>query len=257
MTAAVLILVVIAGCGSDSNSDGEGTSPLPHKVAGAPVTWGKPFTGTPKAVVMLIHGGGWQPSPSGYEGEKTAGEALSKEGYATVAIAYDAGAKGFKQIVATYKVARKHYPNLPICANGISAGGHLALMLAIREPDLACVETLAAPTDLTTIAQQDPSGDEGYQAAVRAFGARQLARWSPVRYADKIKAKVLMVIAASDPVDPVAQGQELADALPGAQLMVVPPGPVPVTWAHFGGVQPDAQAQVLKRQLDFLSSVAQ
>jgi dipeptidyl aminopeptidase/acylaminoacyl peptidase len=253
LIGVVLLLFALAGCGG---SDGSEITKLPKEVKGAPVTWGEPSGGNPKALVMLIHGGGWQPNRAEYEGEKAAGKALNGQGYATVAIAYDTGARGFKQIVATYRVARQHYPNLPICANGISAGGHLALMLAIREPDLACVETLSAPTDLTTIAQQDPSGDEGYQAAVEAFGPRQLARWSPVRYADKIKAKVLMVIAASDPVDPVAQGEELAHALPGSQLMVVPPGPVPVPWAHFGGVQPDAQAQVLKRQLDFLNSVA-
>jgi dipeptidyl aminopeptidase/acylaminoacyl peptidase len=253
--AVLLLLFALAGCGG---SDGGGTTPpLPDKVAGAPVTWGEPSGGNPKAVVMLIHGGGWQPSRFEYEGQKEAGKSLNGQGYATVAIAYDTGAKGFKQIVATYRVARKHYPDLPICANGISAGGHLALMLATREPDLACVETLSAPTDLTTLAQQDPSGDEGYQAAVEAFGRDQLAKFSPARYADRIKARVLMVIAASDPAAPVAQGEELADALPGAQLMVVPPGPVPVPWAHFGGVQPDAQDQVLKRQLDFLDSVAQ
>jgi acetyl esterase/lipase len=245
---ALLILCAVAGCG-EGDDDGDGGP------GAARVSWGAPSD--PKAVVMLIHGGGWQPSDSGYEEQKANAENFQDQGYATVAIGYDEGATGFRQVVDVYREARRRYPDLPICASGISAGGNLALMLATRESDLTCVVALAAPTDLTSLAEQDPEGDEAYQAAVKAFGKDQLAKFSPVRYADRIKAKVLLILSESDPVDPVDQGQELARVLPGLQLLVLPPGPISVPFAHYGGVQPDAQEIVVQRVFEFLDEETQ
>jgi dipeptidyl aminopeptidase/acylaminoacyl peptidase len=245
---ALLVLCAIAGCG-EGDDDGDGGP------GAARVSWGEPSD--PKAVVMLIHGGGWQPSDSGYEEQKANAENFQDQGYATVAIGYDEGATGFRQVVDVYREAERRYPDLPICASGISAGGNFALMLATREPDLDCVVTLAAPTDLTTIAQQDPEGDEAHQAAVEAFGEDQLAKFSPVRFADRINAKVLVISAATDPLDPPAQTRELAQALPDAETLILPPGPVPVAFAHWGGVQPDAQEIVVERIFDFLEEATQ
>jgi acetyl esterase/lipase len=243
---ALSVLCAAAGCGESGPDD-----LLPTTVGGARVSWGQP-DGTPAGLVMLLHGGGWQRSDSGYEEQKEAAKALEEEGYTTVAVGYDEGATGFSQVVQVYRTAREHYPNLPICATGLSAGGHLALMLATREPDLTCVVTLSAPTDLTTLGEQDPEGDEAYEAAVTAFGKDQLAKFSPVRYADRIRAKVLMIQAEDDPLDPPGQGQELAQALPAAQFLLLPSGPVPAVWAHGGGVQEDAQDIVIERELEFL-----
>lgn len=245
---ALLIVCAFAGCGGgdDDGEDGPGA---------ARVSWGEPSD--PKAVVMLIHGGGWQPSDSGYEEQKANAENFQDQGYATVAIGYDEGAKGFRQVVDVYREAQRRYPDLPICASGISAGGNLALMLATREPDLTCVVALAAPTDLTSLAEQDPEGDEAHQAAVKAFGKDQLAKFSPVRYADRIKAKVLLILSESDPVDPVDQGEELARVLPDLELLVLPPGPVQAAFAHWGGVQPDAQQIVVERVVEFLDAATQ
>ena len=255
--AAVLVALALAACEQPSDLGQNGGKLGESTVAGARVYWGEPSSGDPIAVLMLLPGGGWERNPTEYEGQVQAGKSLNGQGYATVAVEYDSGIKGFKQIEAVYKAAKKRYPDLPICANGISAGGHWALMLATRAPDLACVEALAAPTDLTTVAQQDPSGDEVTSAALTAFGQGGLARWSPVNYANKIKAKVLLIAAESDPVVPANQSRELAQALPGAQLMVVPPGDVPVPWAHYGGVPADAQNEVITRELDFLKQAIQ
>jgi acetyl esterase/lipase len=255
VAAALVVLLVLAGCGGGSSKPQAGKF-SGAAVGGARVSVGDP-SGKPVGVVLLIHGGGWQRSDSQYAEQKANAKALQNQGYATVAIGYDEGAKGFQQVVDVYKQARKQYPDLPICASGISAGGHLALMLATREPDLACVVALSAPTDLTTLAAQDPQGEEAYNAAVTAFGQDQLAKFSPVRYADQIKAKVLLIIAKTDPIDPVAQGPELARALPGAEVVLLPSGPVPVAWAHGGGVQPDAQNIVIQREFDFLKQATQ
>jgi dipeptidyl aminopeptidase/acylaminoacyl peptidase len=244
---ALLVLAALVGCGGGDEGNSQEAD-----VGSARVSWGEPEDGKPTALVMLIHGGGWRASESAYEEQKANAKNFQREGYATVAIDYAPGAQGFRQIEDVYGAARQRYPGLPICASGISAGGHLALMLAAREPDLTCVLTLVAPTDLTTLVAQDPEGDEAYNAAVRAFGNNGLAKFSPVRYADRIKAKVLMVVAEDDPVVPADQGRELAQALPSAQLIVLPPGPDQAQWAHFAGVQPDAQNLVIERDFDFL-----
>jgi dipeptidyl aminopeptidase/acylaminoacyl peptidase len=248
LATALVVLSAAAGCGGDDDGDGE-------IVGAARVTWDAPPD--PKGVVMLIHGGGWQRSDAGYEDQIENAKNFRDQGYATVAIGYDEGATGFRQVVDVYTEARGRYPNLPICASGISAGGNLALMLAVREPELDCVVTLAAPTDLTTLAKQDAEGDEASQAAIDAFGRDQLAKFSPARYADRISAKVLMIEAESDPINPPDQGRELERALPGAELLVLPPGPVPVPFAHFGGVQPDAEEIVIERVFDFLEQATE
>jgi dipeptidyl aminopeptidase/acylaminoacyl peptidase len=245
--AGLAILLALAGCGGGDKTD----TGLPG-FDGARVSWGEPDGGDPTAVMMLLHGGGWQRSDSGYEEQKANAKVVQEQGYATVAVGYDAGAKGFQQVVDVYKAARERYPDLPICAVGISAGGNLALNLAAREPDLDCVVSLSAPTDLTTVAQQDPQGEEAYKAAVEAFGKNALVKFSPVRHADQIKAKVLLIAADTDPIVPAAQSRELAQALPGVQLVDLPAGPDQVEWAHFGRVQPDAQQIVIQREFDFL-----
>jgi acetyl esterase/lipase len=244
---AVSLLWAMSGCGG--GGDGETGNP---GFGGARVSWGEPEGEDPTGVVMLLHGGAWQRSDSGYQDQKSNAKYVQEQGYATVAVGYDEGAKGFQQVVDVYKAARQRYPGLPVCATGISAGGHLALMLAVREPDLECVVTLSAPTDLTTLAEQDRHGDEAAQAAVAAFGQGQLGMFSPVRYADRIKAKVLLIEAQTDPIDPPEQGRELARALPGAELLVLPPGPVHAEWTHFGGVQQNAQNIVIQREFEFL-----
>jgi acetyl esterase/lipase len=247
LMAVLLLLIGAAGCGGGGDDNGPDGN-----FGGARVSWGEPANGHPKAVVMLLHGGGWQPSPAGYEGEKKSAPILQDRGYATVAVGYDAGTKGFRQIVAVYKEARRQYPDLPICASGISAGGHLALMLATREPDLDCVMALSSPVDLTTLGQQDPENQESYDAAVRAFGTGKLARFSPVRYADRIRAKVLLIQAEDDPLVPVEQADELKRALPDAEVLILPTGDTPAVFAHGGGVQETAQNTVIQREFDFL-----
>ncbi len=241
--------LTVAACGG---SDAGGVGPPVAKLGGARVSWGEPSGGDPTAVVMLIHGGGWQRSDSGYREQKSNAKYVQAEGYATVAVGYDAGAKGFRQVEDVYRAARQRYPGLPVCASGISAGGNLALMLAAREPDLDCVVALSAPTNLTALAQQDPSGDEAYHLAVKAFGRGQLAKWSPIRYAGRIKSRVLLIAADSDPIVPVEQSREFAQALPGTQLLDLPSGPSPAEFAHFGGVQPDATNTAIAREFAFL-----
>jgi dienelactone hydrolase len=152
--------------------------------------------------------------------------AYQRLGYETLTFDYRAGKQSVQDAQAFYRYARGQVgPHLPICALGPSAGGHISLMLAVRNPDLACVIDFAGPTNLVSLAHQ-AGGQTAYRLAVKAFGARQLATYSPALQAKAIRAKVMLVFAQTDPIVPVAQGPDMSHALPGAQLIVLPPGPV-------------------------------
>ncbi|HEY1237549.1 MAG TPA: prolyl oligopeptidase family serine peptidase [Solirubrobacterales bacterium] len=253
LAATALSILIAAGCGGGGGGDDD---LLPKTVGGAPVSWNVPEN-HPAGLVILLHGGGWRASDSGYEQQQRNAEVIQDHGYATVAVDYAQGAEGYQQLVEVFKEARRRYPGLPVCAVGISAGGNMALTLATQEPDLHCVIALSAPTDLTTIAQQDPDADEAHKAAVENLGTNLFAKFSPALRADRIRAKVLLIAAANDPVVPAEQSRELARALPGAQLLELPAGPEPAEFAHFGGVQPGAQDTVIDREFDFLKQATQ
>jgi dipeptidyl aminopeptidase/acylaminoacyl peptidase len=242
--AALLISLATIGCGG-TNVDIKGSG---HQVA---VKWGKPKGGQePKGVVMLLPGGGWQPNKTAYLGLIPTAEELQSLGFATVVVGYGEGATGFQDVKQAYEKTRQRYPGLPICAQGVSAGGNLALMLAAREPGLTCVVGLATPTDLTAL--KDQGGDEAYDMAVTAFGEDQLANWSPIRYADRIKAKVLLINGENDPVDPVEQGREFARKRPQTELVILPEGSVPVPSLHGATVTPQAAQSAIQRGFFFL-----
>jgi acetyl esterase/lipase len=250
IAAALAALALASGCGSSRG--GGDPSACKNESRGLPkLTWAIP-TPTPRGVVILLPGGGWQPNPTGYRTMVAYGKAIQAGGVATVAVEYGAGAAGLRQIQGVYDRARRCFPDAPVCALGDSAGGHLALMLATREPDLACVIARAAPTDLTTLAGQ--GAEQTNQYAIDAFGAGSLARFSPAKRAGDIDAPVLLVMAENDPLVPVAQGEELARALPGARLMVMPPGPVP--FVHGFGVTQSSAERADRREQAFLGRAA-
>ncbi len=250
LVAALAVVSVASGCGSSRG--GADLGACNNKSRGLPkLTWGIP-TANPRSVVILLHGGGWQPNPIGYRQQVEYGKAIEAGGVATVAVGYGPGATGLRQIEDVYSRARRCFPDAPICAVGDSAGGHLALMLATRESDLSCVIARAAPTDLTSLVAQ--GANEGRQIALDAFGERGLARFSPVRRASAIHARVLVIMAENDPLVPVAQGRELERALPGVELLVLPPGPEP--FVHGLGVTQSSLHAANEREVTFLEQAA-
>jgi fermentation-respiration switch protein FrsA (DUF1100 family) len=171
---------------------------------------------------MLIPGGGWKTYRPNYDLQVALAPSIQAGGFATVAVLYSPGIKGFREIEGVYQEAQQRYPGLPICAMGTSAGGHLALMLAAREHGLDCVIDQAGPTDLAALGTQ--GAIESYHAAVAAFGKNGLGRWSPVHLAHSIKSKVLMIYAKNDGTVPYAQATELKQKLPSAELISLPAG---------------------------------
>jgi dipeptidyl aminopeptidase/acylaminoacyl peptidase len=250
-SVAVLAIAVI-GCGSGDDLTIE-TGPGPDEPA--EITWGDPggdFKGEqPKGVVLLLHGGGWKRDPNAYATEVQIAPLYEQLGYATAVIGYGDGAQGLRDVVDLYAKARERYPGTPICAIGASAGGTLALLLATKEPNLACVIDLAGPTDLTMLADQ--GGDTASGLAVDAFGEERLKEFSPVEHASSIKAPVMMVFAVDDPVVPEQQGDELKQALPGAKLIILPEGDA--SFIHGPGVDAAAKERADAAELDFLDQM--
>lgn len=240
LAVSFAILLGASGCGGGAEEETAYRTPK--------IDWGSPAGVDPTGVMILIHAGGWQPDLAAYQAQRPQAAAAQAGGYATVMIGYSEGAEGLREIERVYEAARRRYPGLPICAYGTSAGGHLALMLAARYPDLSCVVDLIGPTDLTSLDEQGSA--EADRLAVEAFGEDELADYSPVRYADRIKAKVLMILADTDPLIPVEQGRELARSLPSAELFVLPEGPVP--WLHGAMVTEESVAEAEQRQFVFI-----
>jgi acetyl esterase/lipase len=240
VVAAIAVILACVGCGQQSDAQ--------RPIA---TTWGEPAGVAPRGVVLLLPGGGWQPpSPASYRQEEALGTLIQRGGFATVTVEYGPGVAGFHQIESVYAEARRRYPGVPICALGLSAGGHLALMLAIHHQGLDCVIDLAGPTDLRTLAKQ--GSPLVYQGAVKAFGSGALGSWSPVRHAHAIDAKVLMVYAANDRIVPLAQADELKRVLPDAGLVVLPRGSAAFVHSR---VDPAALARASRRQEAFLETV--
>lgn len=243
--ALLLTVAALQGCGRED----------PVEVAPEPRAhvWGEPAGAAagkpPSGVVILVHGGGWAPNQAAYEAQIDVMPFYQRAGYATLAIEYGPGADGLRDLEYFFERARRRYPGTPICAIGASAGGHLALMLATREPDLACVVDLAGPGDLTSLAGQGAA--EANRLAVNAFGAAELETFSPLEDADRIEAEVLLVFAATDPIVPVEQAEQLVAALPDAELIVLPVGEAP--FIHGPGVDPAAKQRAGAAQLAFLA----
>ncbi len=170
---------------------------------------------TPKGVMLIIHGGGWfivgKDSVSQVRGYA---DSWRSRGWQTINIDYRACKQSIGDVVWFANRIREIAPKVPLCAAGISAGGHLALLLASVRSDVRCVVALAAPSDLTSMQTTQPKLS-GLAAA--AFGADLLFASSPIRYVKNVKARVLLVSGAADVSVPPAQNDTYALALHTAQ----------------------------------------
>lgn len=247
LAAAALCAVTLAGCGGrggtepgPSFSDAGG---VPHAELGLP---NGPTTG----VVLLIHGGGWAgPMPGLTAEQRPAARLLQDEGYATLIVDYRAGRRGLDDVLQRYDEARRRFPGLPICLHGQSAGGHLALMVAARRSDVACVISQAGPTDLEAL-RREARGVPSYRWAVQAFGRDRLREYSPVEFARDIRAPVLQVAARNDRYVPWRQASEMQSRLTHGRLVVLPKGSVQFVHSR---VDARAARRAVRVEDDFLA----
>jgi acetyl esterase/lipase len=176
---------------------------------------------------MVIHGGAWiWTGPQQVQLMAPRALRFSDAGYLTDNIDYRPGYHSLPDSLVEYdRLRRRLGRHAPICLWGGSSGGHLALMIATRRPDVACVMSEAGPTDLATDTNLLP----GSHFLFDRHGG--LARWSPVTYADQIRAPLLLVGATNDDVVPLSQARELARVHPQhTRVFVLHAGTSP--WVH-------------------------
>lgn len=200
--------------------------------APAPYELGLPPSGRTARVMVLLHGGGWYGVGRGMlDDERRAAADWRAAGWTTLNADYRACGAAVDSVVATYDLLRAHVgARVPVCVQGESAGGHLALLLAARRPDVACVLAYGAPADLVDVAAQGMAAAFGGTGvpelaaggayvrglAEAAFGSRALTTADPVRVAGDVRARVLLATAQDDPLVPLAQARSFAAAAPTA-----------------------------------------
>jgi dipeptidyl aminopeptidase/acylaminoacyl peptidase len=105
-----------------------------------------------------------------------------------------------------------------VCAYGASFGGYAALMLAAREPDLLkCAVGYAGVYELALLQKQDNvNGNSRMSSAYKRYvgeDAAELARFSPVDNAARIKAGVLLIHGGNDKRAPKEHAFMMKEAL--------------------------------------------
>jgi acetyl esterase/lipase len=201
-----------------------------------------------KGVMLTIHGGGWYVvGKAAVAAERRVADTWRARGWKTVNVTYRGCADSLDDVLWFFDAVADRYPTLPVCASGDSAGGHLALMVAVRRPLLDCVVNRGGPTDLAALASgvaYDPTSHRtqssgpkwAYHLAVAAWGQRKLATMSPAAHASTMGARVLLSNAAADPFIPLSQAEDMERAMrsgnPVASVdrVVLPRGTMP--WVH-------------------------
>jgi hypothetical protein len=224
--------------------------------------------GSARGTMIMMHGGAWQ-DQRGDARRMMAGTALAFQqlGWRVVNISYSPreprrvksdSRPMLRDVTAFYDQVRRAF-NGPICAYGDSAGGYLAVELAILRPSLTCAIPNAAPLDLPsafhqTIAQIRPS-------IPQTFGQRRsdLVKYSPTRqWRPRVDhTAVFATYASNDVIVPPAQLRAFAAADPSANTAVIPgaaPGSIDaVPWEHSPAVSRSAlvaRLTALERWLD-------
>jgi len=182
----------------------------------------------PRGVMFVLHGGGWSVTASGaVERLRADADRWRARGFETVNITYRACGQSAADVLWFYDRARAWFgAGAKICAFGISAGGHLSLLIGAYRPDLYCAVSEAGPTDLTRI-----QGEPVYNAATglydstsgsrvvhnlgaAAYGEENLAIFSPAVQAATLKnTRVLQGFSADDPLVPFQQAADLGSAM--------------------------------------------
>ena len=177
----------------------------------------EPVSGRARGVMIVLHGGAWfsvglakvilrRPDAERWQGR----------GWRTVNATYRPCATSVDDVLRLYDRVRTTYgAATPICAFGRSAGGHLALLLAARRSQLACVVAQAGIADLSALANQSAvAGTTGPATvanwATAAFGADRLVQVSAGSL--PVRARVLYALSAADTLVPFEQATDFAAA---------------------------------------------
>ncbi len=205
-----------------------------------------PPAGKLSPAVVWIHGGGWSGGTKNEARAKNVGGTLASAGYVVVSIDYRLGPGSWPTNLQDCKnavrflrahAAEYHLDPRRIAVAGGSAGGHLALMVALTagvaelEPtsvatpypkftsEVTCVANFYGITDILTRQETDKSGRPTGRRAASAntlalFGATSEADpvWraaSPVTYVAKTSVPMLTLHGRADTTVDYGQAEEL------------------------------------------------
>ena len=176
--------------------------------------------------IILIHGGGFvETGPATMTSLVPLAQRFNAAGWETFNIDYHPLARSRQDVVRAYDTVRARVgPNVPICAMGASAGGALALLLAVDRPSLACVMSWAGPTELAPlITPRSPvSADLQRLSASIHHRLGRMERREPGGPAAGADCSCSM--PRNDPIVPASQGAALHAKVPRSTFIVMPSG---------------------------------
>ncbi len=275
---AAIAATAIAGCGDDpperSTKPAEDVGPLTRSGAGNRFYEIYQPSGPVRGTMLLLHGGGWTDKRGDARRAMIVSSlAYLEQGWRVVNVSYtppdDDGGKRpkpkamLRDVVAFYDQVHKAFPG-PVCAAGDSAGGHLAVMLALARPQLSCAVANGAPLDLIALSRESKENSElGREQLEKMFGTdrKDLRYFSPNRRWDSSRDKtpVFLMVASDDPYVPKSQAAGFLKADPGAKVEILKSAeqgdPGSVEFVH-GPVETDSLQLANIELTQFLDGIA-
>lgn len=228
----------------------------------------------PGPLVLLVHGGPWGRDSFGFDGIH---QWLANRGYAALSVNFrssigfgkaflNAGDREWGRRMdddlsdaVAWAVAQGVADPARVAIMGGSYGGYATLMALTRNPDAyACGIDLVGPANLETLVRTIPPYWEAMRAQLhRAIGDPDteegmalIRERSPVHFADRIKAPLLIVQGANDPRVKQAESDQMVAAMER--------GGIPVTYLLFpdeghGLVRPANRLAFFARAETFLA----
>jgi len=179
-----------------------------------------PESGHVRGGLLALHGGAWvmvgaETLPS----MRNVAARWAADGWVVLNADYRPGAGAVADATTAWRALRDalHGSDLPRAAYGKSSGGHVALMVASTQHDVAAVVAESAPTALHRLAETEGAAFV-HRSAVESFGASRAAldAMSPAsaEVAARLDAPILLGVSAGDDVVPPAQTEALRAARP-------------------------------------------
>lgn len=182
-----------------------------------PLVWVESPDGDAIGVVIVVHGGAWYLVG---EDELSNMSGIARRwrdrGWCALNVDYRPLAPSMGDVLTWFDAVRDHVgANVPVGLHGSSAGGHMALMVAVERDGVNFVVAEGAPTDLGSLGG-NPEADDVRWRFDEAFGVAARDRLSPVRRADEIDARIVLATCTTDEKVPVDQLRLMHAALPGS-----------------------------------------
>ena len=189
---------------------------------------------TPRGTMIMMHAGGW----AGHDADAQRllmgrpGELLLRRGWRVVSLDYEEGTAGLQNVLdaAGSELARSTGGG-PVCLYGESSGAHLALVAAARLRAIDCVIGLGTPTDLSLYQSEAAASPDARLKLVADrmtgfFGGEpsEFAPWNLVDLAPSLRADVLLMHEADDPVVSAQHDARFQAARPTTQLVELAAG---------------------------------